>query len=158
MGWKVIDLNPFSPNIVEYCKLSYFRFSFCWRRCIYIIMELCNAGNLSAYIKRHCTLPENTCKYFMKQLASAMQYMRTNNISHFDLKPQNLLLIKSPNLMLKVADFGYVFTLLTWESVDSQIFIYIYWIFTHWHVIGHRLLLLFTDLRNIWIWMMKILW
>lgn len=76
-------------------------------------MELCNAGNLSAYIKRHCTLPENTCKYFMKQLASAMQYMRTNNISHFDLKPQNLLLIKSPNLMLKVADFGYAVTVST---------------------------------------------
>lgn len=75
-------------------------------RSIYIIMELCNAGNLSTYIKRHCTLPEKTCKFFMKQLASAMQYMRSNNISHFDLKPQNLLLIKSPDLTLKVADFG----------------------------------------------------
>lgn len=75
-------------------------------RNIYIIMELCNAGNLSTYIKRHCTLPETTCKFFMKQLASAMQYMRSNNISHFDLKPQNLLLIKAPTLMLRVADFG----------------------------------------------------
>lgn len=71
-------------------------------------MELCNAGNLSAYIKRHITLPENTCKFFMKQLASALKYMRLNNISHFDLKPQNLLLIKSPSLTLKVADFGYI--------------------------------------------------
>ncbi|XP_055323910.1 serine/threonine-protein kinase ULK3 [Sitodiplosis mosellana] len=74
---------------------------------IYIIMELCDAGNLSTYIKRHCTLPETTCKFFMKQLASAMQYMRSNNISHFDLKPQNLLLIKAPTIMLKVADFGF---------------------------------------------------
>lgn len=45
----------------------------------------------------------------MKQLASAMQYMRSNDVCHFDLKPQNLLLIKTPNLMLKVADFGYAF-------------------------------------------------
>lgn len=71
-------------------------------------MELCDAGNLSAYIKRHGILLENTCKYFMKQLASAMQYMRSNNICHFDLKPQNLLLIKKPAMTLKVADFGYV--------------------------------------------------
>lgn len=69
-------------------------------------MELCTAGNLSAYIKRHQTLPESTCKFFMRQLASAMQYMRSNNISHFDLKPHNLLLTKSPNLTLKIADFG----------------------------------------------------
>lgn len=69
-------------------------------------MELCNAGNLSTYIKKHQTLPENTCRFFMKQLASAMKYMRSNNISHFDLKPQNLLLIKAPTLMLRVADFG----------------------------------------------------
>lgn len=72
-------------------------------------MELCNAGNLSAYIKRHKTLPETTCKWFMRQLASAMKYMRSCNISHFDLKPQNLLLIHAPTLMLKVADFGYFF-------------------------------------------------
>lgn len=42
----------------------------------------------------------------MKQLASALQYMRSNNVSHFDLKPQNLLLVKTPVLALKVADFG----------------------------------------------------
>lgn len=75
-------------------------------RNIYIVMELCNAGNLSTYIKKHKTLPENTCKYFMRQLASALKYMRSNNVSHFDLKPQNLLLTKSPTLTLKVADFG----------------------------------------------------
>lgn len=75
-------------------------------RNIYIVMELCNAGNLSTYIKRHQTLPESTCKFFMRQLALAIKYMRSNNVSHFDLKPHNLLLTKSPNLTLKVADFG----------------------------------------------------
>lgn len=69
-------------------------------------MELCDAGNLSTYIKKHQRLPENTCKFFMRQLALALQYMREKNVSHFDLKPQNLLLTKSPQLTLKVADFG----------------------------------------------------
>lgn len=86
--------------------MNFYFFVFIIHRNIYIIMELCNAGDLSAYIKKHKTLPESTCKFFMRQLASAMHYMRSNNISHFDLKPQNLLLIKSPLLLLKVADFG----------------------------------------------------
>lgn len=79
-----------------------------FNRIIYIVMELCDGGNLSTYIKRHRTLPECTCKFFMKQLASALQYMRSNNVCHFDLKPQNLLLVKSPVLALKVADFGWI--------------------------------------------------
>lgn len=82
-------------------------FDFLWDdKNIYIVMELCNAGDLSSYIKKHKKLPEITCKYFLCQLAAALSYMRENNVSHFDLKPQNLLLTHAPNLMLKVADFG----------------------------------------------------
>ncbi|KAH8272646.1 hypothetical protein KR044_008486 [Drosophila immigrans] len=75
---------------------------------IYILLEYCNAGNLSAFIRTKKALPESTCRYFLRQLASAVQYMRANNISHFDLKPQNLLLTRGAhNVSLKVADFGF---------------------------------------------------
>ncbi|CAD7084987.1 unnamed protein product [Hermetia illucens] len=74
---------------------------------IYIVLEYCNAGNLSTYIRQRNVLPEATCKYFLRQLAAAVQYMRSNDISHFDLKPQNLLLTRTPNVVLKVADFGF---------------------------------------------------
>ena len=69
-------------------------------------MEYCDQGDLSAYIKSHKTLPETTCKFFLRQLALALQYMRNNDVSHFDLKPHNLLLTKTPKITLKVADFG----------------------------------------------------
>lgn len=69
-------------------------------------MEYCDGGNLSIYIKKHQTLPEKTCKFFLGQLAEAVHYMHSQNVSHFDLKPQNLLLAYCPNLTLKVADFG----------------------------------------------------
>lgn len=69
-------------------------------------MELCD-GDLSTYIRSHKRLPESTCKYFLRQLAIALKYMRGHEISHFDLKPQNLLLCRNPNIQLKVADFGY---------------------------------------------------
>lgn len=85
-------------------------FDFRWdNRNIYLVLELCHQGDLSAYIKNHRTLPETTCKFFLRQVALALQYMRENNVSHFDLKPQNLLLTKAPNITIKVADFGYEF-------------------------------------------------
>ena len=70
-------------------------------------MELCSSGNLSNYIKQHRSLPETTCRYFLRQLSSALKYMRSKNVSHFDLKPQNLLITRTPQLTLKVADFGF---------------------------------------------------
>lgn len=70
-------------------------------------MELCSSGNLSTYIKKHHSLPESTCRYFLRQLSSALEYMRSNNVSHFDLKPQNLLITRTPQMTLKVADFGF---------------------------------------------------
>ena len=76
---------------------------------IYIVLEYCNAGSLSTFIRSKKSLPEATCKYFLRQLAAAVQYMRSNDICHFDLKPQNLLLTKvgTNNVCLKVADFGF---------------------------------------------------
>jgi len=71
------------------------------------VLEYCNAGNLSAFIRTKKALPESTCRYFLRQLAAAVQYMRANDVSHFDLKPQNLLLTRGANnVSLKVADFG----------------------------------------------------
>lgn len=76
---------------------------------IYIVLEYCNAGSLSTFIRSKKSLPEATCKYFLRQLATAVQYMRSNDICHFDLKPQNLLLTRSQgnSVSLKVADFGF---------------------------------------------------
>ncbi|XP_030375945.1 serine/threonine-protein kinase ULK3 [Scaptodrosophila lebanonensis] len=75
---------------------------------IYIVLEYCNAGSLSAFIRTKKALPEPTVRYFLRQLAAAVQYMRANDVCHFDLKPQNLLLTRSShNVSLKVADFGF---------------------------------------------------
>jgi len=77
---------------------------FCWDdRFIYIIIEYCDGGDLSCFIKKRRKLPEATCRKFLQQLTLALQYLRSNNVSHMDLKPQNLLLTTKPILSLKVA-------------------------------------------------------
>ncbi|KAG6797579.1 serine/threonine-protein kinase ULK3 isoform X1 [Apis mellifera caucasica] len=74
---------------------------------IYIVMEYCDGGDLSSFIKKRHKLPEQICRKFLQQLALALRYLRNNNVSHMDLKPQNLLLMRKPQLTLKVGDFGF---------------------------------------------------
>ena len=44
----------------------------------------------------------------MQQFALGVRYLQRNGVIHRDLKPQNLLLTKSPTgqLVLKISDFG----------------------------------------------------
>ncbi|KAI8636476.1 kinase-like domain-containing protein [Parasitella parasitica] len=89
---------------------------------IYLVMEYCTMGDLSHYIKEIRSdksikntaggLPERVVRHFLKQLANALQFLRSQNLIHRDIKPQNLLLTPSNTHsddlpVLKVADFGF---------------------------------------------------
>ncbi|KAG7164343.1 serine/threonine-protein kinase ULK3-like [Homarus americanus] len=73
---------------------------------IYIIMEYCSGGDLSNFVKSTRRLPETVCQRFLQQLAAALKYMREKKVSHFDLKPSNILLKSRSNPILKIGDFG----------------------------------------------------
>ncbi|KAK5719848.1 Serine/threonine-protein kinase [Elasticomyces elasticus] len=89
---------------------------------IYLVMEYCQLSDLSQFLKkRHnlATLPETSdifrkypnppagglhevvVRHFMKQIASALEYLRNRNLIHRDIKPQNLLLNPAPIVMAK---------------------------------------------------------
>ncbi|EIN14702.1 kinase-like protein [Punctularia strigosozonata HHB-11173 SS5] len=109
---------------------------------IYLIMEFCSGGDLTNYIKKRGRvegleyipspgaapqyyshprtggLNEIVVRSFLRQLARALKFLRTRNLVHRDIKPQNLLLNPaSPEELarghplgvpiLKVADFGF---------------------------------------------------
>lgn len=84
---------------------------------IHLIMEFCELGDLSYFIKKRDTLSrhdttadmmrkypnpaagglnEVVVRHFLKQLASALEFLRVKNFIHRDVKPQNLLLDPSP--------------------------------------------------------------
>ena len=94
-------------------------------------MEFCELGDLSYFIKRrdklgdnpalrdmvrkypmpaHGGLPEVIVRHFLKQLASAMEFLRDRNFIHRDVKPQNLLLLPSPQYLAKSKDAPLVMT------------------------------------------------
>ncbi|CCG83507.1 Serine/threonine protein kinase [Taphrina deformans PYCC 5710] len=110
---------------------------------IHLIMEYCPLGDLSYFIKkreklglpgqipllneiasnypnvRRAGLNEILVKHFLQQLASALAFLRSKNLIHRDVKPQNLLLqppvdqvqhsgVGLAHLpLLKLADFGF---------------------------------------------------
>ncbi|KAK3357215.1 hypothetical protein B0T25DRAFT_150791 [Lasiosphaeria hispida] len=84
---------------------------------INLIMEYCELGDLSLFIKKRDRLITNPAthdiarkypivpnsglnevvtRHFLKQLASALKFLREGNFVHRDVKPQNLLLLPSP--------------------------------------------------------------
>ena len=86
---------------------------------IFLILEYCSGGDLSSYIRKYKRLPEHTSRKFLRQLALALRYIREKNISHMDLKPQNLFIESSNSLILKVGDFGFAQYLLGKEGQDN---------------------------------------
>ncbi|XP_053128761.1 serine/threonine-protein kinase ULK3 isoform X3 [Hemicordylus capensis] len=89
------------PHIVE---LKDFQWN---KEYIYLIMEYCAGGDLSRFIHARRILPERVARIFLQQLACALKFLHDRNISHLDLKPQNILLSSLDKPYLKLADFGF---------------------------------------------------
>ncbi|KAM9090542.1 serine/threonine-protein kinase ULK3 isoform X1 [Eschrichtius robustus] len=83
---------------------------------IYLIMEFCAGGDLSRFIHTRRILPEKVARVFMQQLASALQFLHERNVSHLDLKPQNILLSSLEKPHLKLADFGFAQHMSPWDE------------------------------------------
>ncbi|KND92323.1 Serine/threonine-protein kinase apg-1 [Tolypocladium ophioglossoides CBS 100239] len=133
---------------------------------INLIMEYCELGDLSLFIKKrdklithpathemarkypiapNSGLHEVVIRHFLKQLTSALEFLRRNNYVHRDVKPQNLLLLPSQSFrdqrqflvmsasqdslipmagitslpMLKLADFGFARVLPSTSLADT---------------------------------------
>lgn len=80
---------------------------------IYLILEWCSGGDLSSFIRSRRILPERVSRRCLQQIACALQFLHEKNISHLDLKPQNILL--SGNV-LKLADFGFAQYMSPWDE------------------------------------------
>jgi serine/threonine-protein kinase ULK/ATG1 len=98
---------------------------------IHLVMEYCELGDLSYFIKKRDKLADNPAlrdmvrkypmphhgglnevivRHFLKQLASAMEFLRDRNFIHRDVKPQNLLLLPSPQYLAKTKDLPLIMT------------------------------------------------
>ena len=69
-------------------------------------MEYLEGGDLYNYVKNLKFLDEEIAKIFMRQLTRGLLYCHKRNLSHRDLKLENLLLVNSEEKKIKIIDFG----------------------------------------------------
>jgi serine/threonine-protein kinase ULK/ATG1 len=68
---------------------------------IYMILEYCNGGDLSKYIRKKKTCYDD--KYFY-EILKGIRYLYDNQIMHRDIKPANFLI---HDHSIKISDFGF---------------------------------------------------
>lgn len=72
-----------------------------------MVIAYMKGGDLLSRILSKKRLSENISKFFFYQLCTAVKCLHDNDITHRDLKPDNILLNSSdPETLLKVSDFG----------------------------------------------------
>ncbi|KAM4068109.1 kinase [Hirsutella rhossiliensis] len=114
---------------------------------INLVMEYCELGDLSLFIKKreklithpathemarkypvapNSGLHEVVIRHFLKQLSSALEFLRSKNYVHRDVKPQNLLLLPSRSFrdqrafhIMSLADFGFARVLPSTSLADT---------------------------------------
>ncbi|ROW10862.1 hypothetical protein VPNG_05330 [Cytospora leucostoma] len=89
------------PNIVQYIE------HIDWNdRLMIIIMEFVEFGDLGSLIGNNSPLLEDIVQQMASQMLSALAYLHANNITHRDVKPDNILCESHRPFVVKLTDFG----------------------------------------------------
>ncbi|XP_073327827.1 death-associated protein kinase 2 isoform X2 [Pagrus major] len=75
---------------------------------VVLILELVSGGELFDFLAQKESLSEEEATQFIKQILDGVQYLHSKRITHFDLKPENIMLLDRnvPLPRIKLIDFG----------------------------------------------------
>ncbi|XP_051545577.1 death-associated protein kinase 2-like [Myxocyprinus asiaticus] len=75
---------------------------------VVLILELVSGGELFDFLAQKESLSEEEATEFIKQILNGVQHLHSKNIAHFDLKPENIMLLDNNVQMprIKLIDFG----------------------------------------------------
>jgi serine/threonine protein kinase len=88
------------PNIVQFIE------HIDWEDYLYIIMEYVPSGDLGSLVGRGGAIQEAEVKIMAAQLVDALKYLHGKNITHRDVKPDNILIKSTSPFQVKLTDFG----------------------------------------------------
>ncbi|XP_018614684.1 death-associated protein kinase 1 [Scleropages formosus] len=75
---------------------------------VILILELVAGGELFDFLAEKESLTEEEATEFLKQILNGVLYLHSKQIAHFDLKPENIMLLNRtvPHPRIKLIDFG----------------------------------------------------
>ncbi|CAI5798907.1 death-associated protein kinase 3 [Podarcis lilfordi] len=75
---------------------------------VVLILELVSGGELFDFLAEKESLTEEEATQFLKQILDGVHYLHSKRIAHFDLKPENIMLLDKnvPSPRIKLIDFG----------------------------------------------------
>nr|KAF6400758.1 death associated protein kinase 3 [Rousettus aegyptiacus] len=75
---------------------------------VVLILELVSGGELFDFLAEKESLTEDEATQFLKQILDGVHYLHSKRIAHFDLKPENIMLLDkaAPSPRIKLIDFG----------------------------------------------------
>ncbi|KAI5100507.1 death-associated protein kinase 3-like, partial [Silurus meridionalis] len=75
---------------------------------VVLILELVSGGELFDFLAQKESLSEEEATEFLKQILNGVHYLHAKKIAHFDLKPENIMLLDKnvPLPRIKIIDFG----------------------------------------------------
>ncbi|XP_078541326.1 death-associated protein kinase 2 isoform X1 [Lissotriton helveticus] len=75
---------------------------------VVLILELVSGGELFDFLAQKESLSEEEATRFIKQILDGVNYLHSKKIAHFDLKPENIMLLDKniPIPHIKLIDFG----------------------------------------------------
>ncbi|KAM4596393.1 death-associated protein kinase 2a isoform 1-T2 [Fundulus diaphanus] len=80
---------------------------------VVLILELVSGGELFDFLAQKESLSEEEATQFIKQILEGVNYLHTRKIAHFDLKPENIMLLDKNVALprIKLIDFGLAHTI-----------------------------------------------
>lgn len=100
-----MEAIPSHSHVIKYID------SFIFETKFIIVMEYCEKGDLSDYMRRvsapplKMDVPEWKIWRFFIQLCLALDHIHSQRVVHSDLKPQNIMLT-GKDCSVKIGDFG----------------------------------------------------
>lgn len=76
----------------------------------YVVMEFMSGGDLMGKVEKIKQFSEDHAAMILHQVLLALNYMHAKQVSHRDLKPDNLMVLEGENpedIMIKLTDFGF---------------------------------------------------
>ncbi|KAM8861539.1 death-associated protein kinase 2 isoform 2-T2 [Synchiropus picturatus] len=75
---------------------------------VVLILELVSGGELFDFLAQKESLSEEEATQFIKQILDGVEYLHQKSIAHFDLKPENIMLLDRTASLprIKIIDFG----------------------------------------------------